>query len=164
MKGPKPRPIADRLWSRVEKTEGCWLWTGKSTHRFGYGMVGLGPHQGGMIAAHRLSWELENGPIPAGMCVCHHCDNPKCVNPAHLFLGSQRDNIADAIAKGRKAPMPPSVGEKNGRARLATADVAEIRRRYSIGETQTSLAAAFRVPQTHISRIILNKAWRVREV
>ena len=97
------RPIPVRFWEKVRKGGGCWLWTG-NRHRRGYGILGLRREGKRTISAkaHRLSWEIHNGPIPAGMVVCHHCDNPPCVNPSHLFLGTQVDNIRDMVAKGRQ--------------------------------------------------------------
>lgn len=96
--------LADRFWSRVQKGEGCWLWGG-SLKTNGYGQLN-GPSQGGgrdgkNLLAHRVAWELVNGPIPDGLWVLHRCDNPPCVNPAHLFLGTVRDNVIDMWTKGR---------------------------------------------------------------
>lgn len=159
-KGPKRKPIEERFWSRVKKTDTCWLWTGRARAGFGYGMLGRGGRQAGMVGAHRVSWEIHEGPIPDGMSVLHRCDNPACVNPAHLFLGTQTDNMADAWSKGRRR-VPPSQGERNGRARLTVVDAALIRAAYKRGMTQTALAGRFGVPQTHISRIVRNKAWAV---
>jgi hypothetical protein len=87
----------DRFWSRVDKTDGCWLWTGW-TSRFGYGRIKRDNRE---CLTHRVSWELTNGPIPDGMCVLHRCDVPACVRPDHLFLGTKTDNAADRTAKGR---------------------------------------------------------------
>jgi len=98
------------FWKRVKKTDGCWLWTGGTC--LGYGKClkpGTDPKLRIQVKAHRVSWELANGPIPAGLCVLHRCDNPPCVSPEHLFLGTLADNRADCVAKGRQAK-----GDRNG--------------------------------------------------
>lgn len=96
----KPQPIAPRFWSKVHITDGCWLWTGAL--RNGYGRFGSRPFK----YAHRVSWELANGPT-GDLKVLHRCDNPRCVRPDHLFLGTQLDNMRDRSAKGRTAVLSP---------------------------------------------------------
>lgn len=96
-------PLADRFWSKVRKGDGCWLWTSNAHHN-GYGQIALsrnGATRQRWAWAHRVAWELTNGPIPAGQLVLHRCDTPLCVNPAHLFLGTHLENIADSVRKGR---------------------------------------------------------------
>lgn len=93
-------PIEDRIWKFVQKTDGCWEWNGRRNDR-GYGLFAV--THAAARRAHRVIWELVNGPIPSGMVVCHRCDNPPCVRPDHLFLGTQADNMRDMQAKGRKA-------------------------------------------------------------
>jgi hypothetical protein len=94
----KPQPVAPRFWAKVKVTEYCWLWTGAL--RNGYGRFGSPPYR----YAHRVAWELTNG-SPGDLKVLHKCDNPKCVRPDHLFLGTQRDNIRDRAQKGRTAVL-----------------------------------------------------------
>lgn len=106
----KSNRLQDLFWEHVEKTGGCWFWTGYILPS-GYGQIF---HRNRHYQTHRLSWEFHHGPIEghvAGhpeleICVCHHCDNPRCVRPDHLFLGHDRDNHADMIAKGRNSRGP----------------------------------------------------------
>lgn len=108
-----PAPdMAARFWARVAKgaPNACWEWQGaKLSGNRGYGRIRRPGPQGmsGEIGAHRLAWEVVHGAVPPGMSVLHQCDNPPCCNPAHLFLGTQLDNVHDMIQKGRNAPMPP---------------------------------------------------------
>ena len=96
------RSLKDRFWSHVKKgkQDECWLWLGPLDH-YGYGKINRGGWHGKTLKAHRVSWEFANGLIPSGMCVLHHCDNPRCVNPAHLFLGTHGDNARDRERKHR---------------------------------------------------------------
>src|SRR3990167_6332282 len=98
-KGPKPIPKEQRFWRMVYRTDWCWLWLGAKLKK-GYGVFReTCPRRS--VLAHRVAYELANGPIPGGKFVCHHCDNPSCVRPSHLFLGTQKDNMADCSRKGR---------------------------------------------------------------
>src|SRR5688500_9072371 len=92
------KPLNERLWAKTMQTPDCWLWPGR-LDRCGYGTLGDGKK--GNMLAHRAAWIVTHGPIPDGMKVCHKCDNPRCVRPDHLFLGTQHDNIMDCRAKGR---------------------------------------------------------------
>lgn len=118
------RPLSDRFHEKFvqEPVSGCWLWTASVSR--GYGHMGLGGHTGTSYA-HRVAWTLYKGEIPPGMCVCHRCDVPLCVNPDHLFLGTHADNVADKISKGRQGPPPR--GELSGKAKLTEAKVVQIR-------------------------------------
>lgn len=98
--GPRPKPLVERFLSKVEKTDTCWLWKANLT-KDGYGRLNVGGVHGRMCLAHRVSYELFIGPIPDGLNVLHDCDTPGCVNPEHLFAGTQADNMKDMLAKGR---------------------------------------------------------------
>lgn len=110
--------LPGRFWQRVEKTDGCWLWTGICSHS-GYGQTKY--ENGKFVSAHRLAYVLTFGPISDGLFVCHRCDNPKCVRPDHLFLGTHQDNMRDSAIKGRRR------GERNGRAKLSENEVLALR-------------------------------------
>lgn len=117
------RPVEERFWEKVQKSDGCWIWTG-CTSGDGYGAI---KDVGGkkQISTHRLSWKLHNGSeIPQGMMICHSCDNPVCVNPSHLWLGTPDDNMKDRDRKGRHVPCK---GQKNGNTVLTKASVIEMR-------------------------------------
>lgn len=151
----KPRqPEAERFFRFVDKDgpNGCWLWTGyldaKGRGRFRRA-------DGKQVTTHRHSWEMTNGPIVGGLLVCHRCDNPTCVNPAHFFLGTQKDNLSDRDSKGRGIH-----GIRNGRAKLTEQQVGCIRADRESGFTLTALALRFNVAPTHIARVCSGRAWR----
>jgi hypothetical protein len=139
-----------RFWAKVEKTETCWLWRAAG-HKSGYGNFYNGTRAEG---AHRVAWAIANGPIPEGMSVLHHCDNPPCVNPAHLFLGTAKENGIDCQAKGRTTR-----GERNAHARLTTPEVRDIRRLVRSGISQRRVAAQFNVHFGTVSDIIRRRRW-----
>jgi hypothetical protein len=133
----------------------CWQWTGRRDAN-GYGFTVRGQR------AHRVSWEDTFGPIPPGLFVCHHCDNPSCVRPDHLFLGSSADNNRDRHAKGRSrglfqsGPQHPATqraGERHWRAKLTASDVRRIRERRADGQQNAEIASAYGVNPATISRI-----------
>jgi len=136
-----------------EPNTGCFLWTGTTTGG-GYGRVRRGKRT---HYAHRVAYELLVGPIPDGMHVLHHCDTPPCVNPEHLFLGTDADNIQDMDRKGRRVTRK---GELHPRARLTEDDVRTIRARAAAGETQRPLAREYGVDQATISNIVTRKSWK----
>jgi hypothetical protein len=136
-------PLVDRFWQRVQKTDSCWLWIGarkepRRSQPLGYGRIVLtnAPLKYGY--AHRLSWEINVGKIPKGKKVLHKCDNPPCVNPDHLFLGTQLDNMKDCVSKRRKA-----VGHRNGRSLLTEDEVKDIRIRLARGESTRNIARIY---------------------
>lgn len=141
---------AVRLLSKIKINDrsGCWDWLG-CKFSTGYGQIKLG---GKKRTTHRFSYELHRGAIPSGQCVCHRCDNPGCVNPDHLFLGTDADNVADKVAKGRQAQ-----GITHGLAKLTESDVLAIRA--AVGVTQQNLAERHGVTQSAISLIRLGKNW-----
>src|SRR3990167_3261212 len=105
-----PREVSKRFWSKVEKTEKCWIWI-RGRDKDGYGHFSIGNRENNRpVPAHRVAWQLTNGEIPKGLFVLHKCDNPPCVRPDHLFLGDVKDNAIDMVLKGRQA-----TGLKNGK-------------------------------------------------
>jgi hypothetical protein len=155
----KSRPIADRFWEKVLVRDGCWGWTG-DTNGVGYGSLHIRRRLENYrknLYAHRISWEIHNGPIPAGLFVCHRCDNPSCCNPAHLFLGTNTDNMRDCSARGRQnGPAKSLPGIKNGNAILDDEKVREIRLSDKRG---VDLARQFSVHKSLITAIRKRKAW-----
>ena len=141
-----------RFWSKIPRreTNQCWEWTG-SKNRKGYGYITIAKRH---FAAHRLAWELTIGAIPPGLCCCHHCDNPGCVNPAHLFLGTHDDNMADCKAKNRQTQ-----GSRNPASKLLESDVLEIRTLLKRGLTQREVATRYNVKRQTIGDISTGTGW-----
>lgn len=156
----KPRPLVDRFWPKVDKNSSpteCWLWT--ATKSRGYGYISEGGRKAQKFRrAHRVSWELAYGPIPAGLYVLHRCDDPSCVNPRHLFLGTQKDNIRDAVAKGRHKPSMVR-GERVHNTNLTADDVRQARRLKSEGRTYPELAHQFDMSISGISKVVRGVTW-----
>jgi len=150
------KSFEERFWNKVEKTDSCWLWKGGKTDS-GYGRMDLSK-EGDYDRSHRISWKLTQGAIPKGMFVCHKCDVRLCVNPDHLFIGTQKDNMRDMITKGRQ--------RKNFRPHttvLTPEQVTEIRNRLSRSTAlgiNKQLAKEFGVARNTISTIKHNKSWK----
>ena len=135
---------------------GCWEWIGVLSE--GYGKV---LYNGRIARAHRVSYLMKYGAFPEEMCACHRCDNRKCVNPKHLFLGTYADNVHDAMEKGRSINPPIHVGELHHKAKLTWDSVKKIREKYIPRLYSTwKLAKEFGVSQTVIRQIISGKLWK----
>ncbi len=164
----------------IDLETSCWNW--RHAQYGGYGRL---YHNSQTWRVHRFVYALFVSPIPKGLCVCHHCDNPLCVNPKHLFLGTNRDNTQDAMRKGRLAtgkrqgththpesrafgikngnythPECRPCGEKHGRAKLTAKEVVNVRCLCGSGTTQRAVAALYGVHQATISLIIRRKKWK----
>lgn len=153
---PKARaPAEERFWRFVTKgdPENCWEWQGHLSMN-GYGHIGV--RYGRMQGAHRFSYEMHNGPIPSGLHVRHRCDNPACVNPAHLELGTQQDNVNDMIRRGRGNWRSPK-GEASPTAILTEAQAREIKFGSEMGSV---LAKRFGISQATVSAIRRGRLWK----
>jgi len=145
------RLLPSRFWSKVKKTDTCWLWTSNKTI-FGYGQFS---HNGQPRAAHRVSWELTNGAIPKSLFVLHKCDNPPCVRPDHLFLGTHKDNMIDRNKKGRV-----SHGEKHYATKLKSKDIIDIRKRNKAKESLLMLAKEYGISIQSACDITHYRTWK----
>lgn len=142
------------FWKHVDRSGECWIWTGYRVP-FGYGRFGI---RGRAINAHRVAWEIAYDPIPTGKHVLHKCDNPPCVRPSHLFVGTNTDNSNDKVAKGRQAF---NHGTKSGMAKLDEVKVAAIKARYASGTaTLAQLATEHGVSITTIDQIVIGHTWK----
>lgn len=162
------KPFEERFNERVFKhyASGCWLWLGATTNA-GYGKIW---YNGKLELAHRARWMADHGPIPDEKFVLHRCDNPSCVRPDHLFLGTHQENMDDCQEKGRyqrglrngRYTKPESIlrGEENGASKLTQEQVDEIRRRYAEEDiSQGRLAVGYGITQQTISKIIRGERW-----
>lgn len=161
----------EQFWRHVERTEGCWRWTGTTSTSGGYGRFANGPRGNSKeIYAHVFSYTIHFGPIPQGLFVCHTCDNPPCCKPDHLFAGTQAQNLADMVSKGRSLtgnrnpsrtqPDKLQRGERHHAAKLTTDDVIAIRHSYAHGNTtERKLATEFGVSRPTIHVILCRRTW-----
>ena len=150
----------DRFWIKVNKTDKCWEWTAaKRAH--GYGSFYL---DGVTQSAHRISYQIEHSKIPKGLSILHHCDNVTCVNPDHLYPGTQKQNMQDCVKRGRFRGGKGgggSPGERHPRAKLTEKQVLEIRAKYASGEMKSrALAKAYGVAKTTIEGVIYRYNWK----
>lgn len=167
------RDIMAHLQARSDMSGECWVWQGARNYS-GYGAVG---HRHKIWLVHRLAWTLVNGPIPGKMSVLHRCDNPPCWRPDHLFLGTDLDNVRDALAKNRfytgngdsirgdknwQRQHPDLVyrGERNGMARLTDEAVIRIRSLHTEGWTMAALAREYGITRQNIRHIVTGRTWR----
>lgn len=141
----------EKFWSKVQKSEGCWTWNGSRDPR-GYGRIYLNAAErvpfaapGSTCLTHRVSWVMHFGAIPDGLCVCHRCDNPTCVRPDHLFLGTRAENSEDAARKGRMARVVPD------------AEVSQIRLLAQRGIPQSVIVRMYGLDSSTVSRIVNGK-------
>lgn len=161
------KTVEQRFWEKVDKSgpNGCWNWTA-STVFFGYGEIGIGGKK--KKRAHRLSWELHNGKIPADRWVLHKCNNPACVNPDHLYLGTPKDNMQDKKRAGRQnlwgRKVPGVQGEKNHNAQLTEAKVRQLREEYKKeGVTFSDLERKYGFNHETIRRAVIGQTWKYIE-
>lgn len=143
--------IVERIWAGIKvDANGCWNWQ-KLLSPTGYALIG---HEGFTWRGHRLTYTLFRGPIPEGLQACHRCDNPKCINPAHIFLGTTKDNLVDAAKKNRTAHS-----ERNSKAKLTSEQVVEICQRYENGERVRDLVAVFGVSKSMVYYVLGGEYW-----
>lgn len=151
-RGRRSLPLADRFWAQVKRSDGCWEWQGLILSN-GYGQIG--GVEGRSVGAHRVAWMLTNGSIPDGLIVCHRCDNRSCVRPDHLFLGTQSDNVLDAVQKGR---FP--AGEGHGQSKITAVEAAAIRG--DMQSTEKALAIRYGISPSQVGRIRRGQSWSTK--
>lgn len=161
----------DRFWRKVRKTESCWLWIGSKRNK-GYGAFVWSTSAGDIIQgrAHRFAWEMAFGPVPSGLCVLHTCDNPSCVRPEHLWIGTKSDNNRDMLTKGRRvlggsktgiAYCKYEKGEQHHNARITPEIVKSIRETHARGGISLgTISRQHGMSVSHIFRIVNRKAWK----
>ena len=150
------RKFLDRFNTSFDKTNDCWNWNAELNVN-GYGVIRIGKT---MILAHRLSFQLFKSNLINGMFVCHSCDNRKCVNPNHLWLGTHQENMNDALEKGRL----DNKGENNGRSKFKKEDIINIINLFKTGTTTHELAIKFNTTQTYIIHILIGRVWKSIEI
>lgn len=158
----------DRFWAKVNKNGPvpshksdlgrCWIWTAK-LHHDGYGESVTPRPEHKRLLAHRACWILTFGPIPGGLCVCHQCDNPPCVNPAHLTLWTHQENMEDRDSKGRSGAALRQ-GENQGLSKLLSSQVLEIRKLRQSGQTLEAISGAYGVSIQCVWAIVKRQTWR----
>jgi hypothetical protein len=155
------RTAIEHFWAQVQKTENCWLWTGISMPgKWKYGRLKFRTKGQIVYFAHQASWVIAYDVIPRGQDVLHHCDMPPCVRPEHLFLGNNKENAQDAIAKGRFVFLPRRTGESVGMAKLTWTQIDEIRLMFQKGMTQKTIAQHVNMHPSTISYIVRYKTWK----
>lgn len=147
------KTLSERFWEKVDRSGDCWLWTANKSGT-GYGKIGSGPPDHKSLLAHRVSWSIANGEVPDGMFVCHRCDNPSCVNPDHLFLGTAMDNMADMVGKDRHAR-----GERGGNRILTDRQVFEIKDMFIDGVRWDAISRIYGVSRSTIYHIMEGRLW-----
>lgn len=152
----RKKPLSERFWEHVVKSDGCWEWNGgKAVH--GYGSIH--DDNGHQLRSNQASWILHHGPIPEGLWILHKCDNPPCVRPDHLYLGTHQDNMRDLILRG-KGKGAAMVGSKNVHAKLREKDIPMIYKLNELGISYTAIGRMFRVKRNAIKSIIIGKSWK----
>jgi len=154
------RPVLDRFWEKVvERPNGCWEWTaGRNPSGYGIFTVTISAYRTHTFLAHRFAFEISTATeIPHNTFVCHHCDNPPCVNPAHLFLGDRKANARDMVAKGREARGDNG---RHGIAKLTPVAVISIRESYASGQRLRALTRQYGVSARTLLSLVRGETWR----